>query len=119
MAIEKKSYRSALEHLFYDMLLTTPFLMGVTDFWGKGIRSLLAGERLSFAVLNVVSTVAVRAPAVYMLCVSPWHRGLPLVQQIVWAVPTALYVAYQIYVTRARIRRLRVASAKAAVKPQW
>lgn len=57
--------------------------------------------------LNVISTVAVRAPAVFMLCFSSWYHGLPLMQQIVWVTPTALYAAYQIYVMRARLQRLR------------
>lgn len=68
--------------------------------------------------LNVVGTIAVRAPAFYLACFSSWHEDLPLLQQIVWIIPAALYVAYQVYATRARVRRL-IRAASAAAKAKW
>ena len=63
--------------------------------------------------INVATVVVIRLPAVYLLLFKPWHEGLSWVQQAVWIAPTLFYIAYQVYITHARIRRLRVAAKSA------
>ena len=56
--------------------------------------------------VNVVSVVAIRFPAVYLLSTAPWHEGLPLALHAFWIVMAVLYVTYQTYIAYAKIRKL-------------